>query len=605
MKSQLLTGPRYGWAFAFSVLALQAVVIWFAAPEVLQGRLIDTDSYMRLLRVRELLESGAWFDAFTHRSNWPFGEASHWTRPVDVLLALPAWLLSLLVDAERALFLSAAAFGPLVLVATGLGVVWAVAPITSAGHLAALALLAQPVVFSYSLAGRADHHGVILLVFVLTVGCALRVLERPERARLSVWAGALCGLGIWVSTEFLLPLALLLGGGALEWVLRGRRLTRANLNLSLGYAGSVVAALLVERPYGELFAVEYDRISAVHVAVGIVAVAFWSLVTRFGRAASRDDGPAALRARVAIALIGALAAALAVRLFFPGFFLGPWVDVDPDVTRTWLRHVAELDRVWPSNRYELGRYVQFLGLPLLALPYAAYRAFRGEREGRPPWRFLLTGLAVFLVLGSARLRFCSFAEVVGAMAVGALLQGLWENAGRARHPLAVVGSRVGSVAGVLLGPLLVGFVLMAGTSRAPAMTAVSRCDFPVARQYLERQAEPRTILAHMDRGPEILYETAHRVLATPYHRNRAGILGARAILVESDPDRARELATEREVDWILICPAYDRGFFGAPADGEGPSLFDRLVESAPPEWLRLRADPEALGGLLLYERTDR
>src|SRR5919106_1400252 len=73
---------------AFFVLwaLLQLTTVIAVFPEALQGAQIDPDGYMRLVRVNVLLDHGNWFDHSIPRSNWPFGETLHWTRPLDVLI---------------------------------------------------------------------------------------------------------------------------------------------------------------------------------------------------------------------------------------------------------------------------------------------------------------------------------------------------------------------------------------------------------------------------------------------------------------------------------------------------------------------------------------
>ncbi len=53
---------------------------------ILTGGLLGPDSYMRMVRVEALLDTGAWYDHRIERSNAPFGEELHWTRPFDLLL---------------------------------------------------------------------------------------------------------------------------------------------------------------------------------------------------------------------------------------------------------------------------------------------------------------------------------------------------------------------------------------------------------------------------------------------------------------------------------------------------------------------------------------
>ena len=63
--------------FSTAVAVLAAMLVLRVFPELLSGRLMDTDSYMRLVRVRRLAEMG-WFDGTIPRSNAPFGRFESW-----------------------------------------------------------------------------------------------------------------------------------------------------------------------------------------------------------------------------------------------------------------------------------------------------------------------------------------------------------------------------------------------------------------------------------------------------------------------------------------------------------------------------------------------
>ena len=60
-----------------------------------KGELADPDGYMRLVRVAELYNTGRWYDPVIPRSNSPYGERLHWTRPFDILPQLPGYRFSI------------------------------------------------------------------------------------------------------------------------------------------------------------------------------------------------------------------------------------------------------------------------------------------------------------------------------------------------------------------------------------------------------------------------------------------------------------------------------------------------------------------------------
>jgi hypothetical protein len=100
----------------------------------------------------------------------------------------------------------------------------------------------------------------------------------------------------------------------------------------------------------------------------------------------------------------------------------------------------------------------------------------------------------------------------------------------------------------------------------------------------------------------LLLRTPHRVLATPYHRNASGIRKVHELFTASDPGVARALADSWGVDTIILCPGRDEVLFEG-SFAEGRTLYERLRDGAPPEWLVPVPGSEALRPGLAFERS--
>lgn len=576
--------------FIVAFLAIHTTIVLIGLSPVLQGELVDTDGYMRALRVERLLETGEWFDGLEPRSNAPYGEASHWTRPLDAILAAVALPLTPFLGIRDAVYAAAVVALPLLTLLIYLGGAWAVGPLvgTAAALLVPVAILAQPMVAAYSVPGRVDHHPLILLLFVLALGHLVRALSADEEARGARAAGILAGLGLWVSTEFLAPLALFFGALAVGWVVRGASRARTGLRFSVSLAASVAVAVLMEHGPAGFLLVEYDRISLPHLLMATLATAFWAAGLELHervRSAPR---------RALFAGGGALTAGAVMGVAFPSFFGGPWVNVDPAITDLWLRHVSELHPLLPGRGGDAGSIILYLGPVLVALPWLAFRTIRARGTPElPSWGLLALGLAGFTVLALLQRRWSTYAEVLAAIGLASALVPALNHLDRIGYGPARLVARVGLVGTVLLGfPLLGGALL----SASPSGTAPngSGCSLAPALSSLPGN-EVHTILALMDFGPEILYRSPHRVVATPYHRNQ-GIADSHRILAAMTVDEARGALERREVDVILLCPARDRAFFGrASEELPEPSLYTRLTEGEPPPWVRPLAFPEESG----------
>jgi asparagine N-glycosylation enzyme membrane subunit Stt3 len=371
------------WFCAFA-LCLVGLCMLLTPADVLAGaQLIDTDAYMRLVRVRLLVESGAWFDASIPRSNWPFGETLHWTRPMDLVLLIGAAPLWPIVGFDQALRWAGLLVPPLLLVATFAATAWAADPIAGRGSrgFVLLVMSTQVIVLSYGQPGRPDHHALILLLFALSLGFLLRGLEKPASVRSAHGLGITAALGMWVSPEFLLPLALFFVGSMGAWVRSGGEAIRFNVGWTRALLIALAACLVIERG-AELSAIEYDKISLVHVAVAALALGVWSALARMELGGSVKS----VRARAAAGgALGLMSLAL-MALLFPRFFGGPMVDVTDPVVQSWLHRVAELQPILtPDDARGLGMFLLCAGTTLIAAPYLVASLTRrdvGRRGGR-------------------------------------------------------------------------------------------------------------------------------------------------------------------------------------------------------------------------------
>jgi hypothetical protein len=461
-------------------------------------------------------------------------------------------------------------------------------------------------------------------LYMAAVGAWLRTLLRPERLIPPVATGVLAGLGIWVSPEFLLPLALVLMSGGVVWILDGGRpLPRAQVRLCAGLLGTLVLAIAAERPSSGWAQVDYDRISAAHVTVAILGMGFWWLMLRLEDQKGDMAGPGpdpvgvstpAMSRRLVMGLGGGLVVALAMAFLHPAFFRGPWVDVEPEVIEVWLHGVQELQPIFPRTRGDLGPFVQHLGPGWLALgALVAFIRLEAEGARRRAWVFLLLSLLVYLPLAAHQVRFSGYVGAVSVLVLVELLRRVLMRleAGHVDRRASLL--RVGAMLAILGGPPSVGAVLSvawegdggsgSGLHTDAATDRSHACRLtPMARVLADPSdlgEEPRTIAAFIDYGPELLYRTPHRVLAGPYHRNAQGILGAYRFLTAPDDAEALALAREREVDWILLCPAVDQAYFGR---GGEDGLYTRLLDGRGPDWIRpVELPAEAPEGFLLFE----
>ena len=117
------------------------------------------------------------------------------------------------------------------------------------------------------------------------------------------------------------------------------------------------------------------------------------------------------------------------------------------------------------------------------------------------------------------------------------------------------------------------------------------------RRLAAALAQPGRILACGNHGPEILYRSQHEVIASPYHRNAAGLKDVHAFFTAADEATAREIAKRRGATLALICPASAEAM-ACYGDANAP-FHRRLAASDLPAWVKPLPVPDALQGSLL------
>ena len=577
----------------------------------LDGRLHGADGYIRLVRVEALWNSGDWYGIVMERNNAPYGLAMHWTRPMDALLLAGAAALTAVMDFRDALYWWAVAISPLLHVAALAALIWAVSPLLGLWHLCALGAVAllQVPLLTMGLIGRADHHMLIILGFVLALGANLRLVVRDARPALGLAAGASLGFCLWLTMEGLVLLACCLAVSGGLWVLRGGDRARRCLWQALGLAGLVALALAVERPPGDWLNDEYDRLSIVHLMLAALLSAFWAAVV----ALERVRGPrGSAGSRAVLALLGAGLWTGAMLATFPKFFGGPEVDNDPLLRAVFLDWVSELRPIVPLDAQGFRDWLVYLGASALALPAYLFVLWRGASQKQwDGWLLTAVCAVAFVALAMVMRRFSPLAGVFLAVPVALVLGEVLMATERMRSFLPRLGLRSAAVFALLFGPPGLALALAPAPPSAAAGTGTASaersCPIDRVAAWLDDPTamggRPRLILAHFNHGPELLYRTRHAVVASPYHRNAAGLRDAHEAFGTTGPAAARRVVERRGVDLVLICRAGPAVANFALVNPEAYAL--ELAAERHPAWLAPVDLPEPLARDVLLYRVER
>ena len=607
LRSDPGTAPRHlqpSWLFPVLLLiTLQIAMVW-RNPAILENQyLSDADGYTRLARVEALVENGDWYDDAAVRANVPYGTTLHWTRPFDVLLLAGALPFLPFMALKSALYWSGVLINPLLHLASLVALMWAAGPLLRRQDIPYLGVLvlALPAVHSYFGIGRADHHGLILFLFIALLGLCLRALNTKPSAKVLITAGLTGALMMWVSVEALVTIAVVLLALTASWLVRDRPSSADMATFSATLWLGLVVGLIVEHPPDALLSIAFDSLSAVHIFTLALPAAFFAAVhTTEGRFPMWAQMPW----RLSLIVVAAAGACGLVAAFFSQFFGAPYVDVNPRVVSVWLDKVQEVRALISVERplRSLREVVFLLGHVIASIPALIWLIRRTKGAECQGWVFVAIAVSTFVPLTLYQARWATYAEFVlvipYAVLMGSALDAIQRRleADNARRVLLSI-SRAFVVVGFTSVFLLLGAVLY--RLEAGSGGGAGKCPLTPMAIHLgvdpELGSAPRRVLAFMFDGPEIVYRSPHAVVATPYQRNTAGILDTYDFFAATDEAQALEIIDRRGIELVLLCR---HGNEAQQYKGKGSdrTVYDRLLTDDAPGWLRPWPLPVGLAG---------
>jgi asparagine N-glycosylation enzyme membrane subunit Stt3 len=599
--------PSGDLAFAaLLAVALHAAVLLLGAPEVLDGRLVDADCYLRLMRLEVLLSGGGWYNGAVPLINAPEGLVMHWTRPFDLLILLVALPFLVFLPLPAALFWAGAFVSPLLQVVAAMTIVWAARPLLGRGGawLAVVLFLAQPAVYGVFQIGRADHHSLLLVLAILVVCLLVRwSLGARDHQALTFCAGLGAALGLWVGPEAMMTVAV--GGGALGlmWLIGERGAARALGFFGAGLVLGTVLAFVAERPPSEWADAELDRLSLVHVVL-VVTLGFATALIVWS---ARRQPQAGFSARLLLGAGAACVPLVVMGLLFPGFFAGPYGEVPQAVREVFLANVQEAEPLFDRGRTTLADAVFSVGPLLFAVPFALFAAGRRRLESGA-WLVLALAMVLFFAASLHQVRVLGYLQALMVIPwAGAAVAAAFWAWRRGRRPWRAPFTAL-ILVGILVSHVVLGALLLGSSGRAAIASWEDRCDWSGLGEALTTINPPLdgAIATMVFPGPELAWRSAMGVVSAPYHRNRQGILDVHALFLAS-PELAQTSALARDIGVIILCErAPGRGGHDWYLARSAPNgLYARLAAGDPPEWLVPVDLPEAVDdGFLVYRLRD-
>jgi hypothetical protein len=569
-----MSALRRQWPFIAMWLLASVLLLWLSWNIVLTRAGWDPDDQLRLVQLRDFLGGQSWFDTTQYRMNAPEGAAMHWSRLIELPLALVFLIARPFLGVERA-EMAAGIIVPMFCLG---GIAFLLAQVAGkiAGRPAALAAflltLIAPAILIQLRPMRIDHHG--WQIFCAVLGFATLYWANVRRAGLVLGVA----LAVWVhisleGAPMTAAFFLYLGW---RWIMdraEGQRL----LWTLCSFAGASVALFCGTQLAGLSAPNFCDTVSPAHIWAIIAATA--TLLPTVYLA------PPSKAIRAVLTLIAGGFALGILWWMLPQCSAGGFGDLDPIVRKFWYVHVLEGLPVWYQDTGVAVTLLPPLAIALIGL-LMALRVI--DAADRPK----LMSLGFFLFYSSilSLLVFRTVA-VATAFAVIPIALCLADTVRRYRvEPMFIRRMGLAGIGLVLAvpGPIAANFLTVFSiSSSAPTESdavrnaAQEKCESIPSLKALSR-LPTGNIVAPFDMGPAILMTTQHTVLASSHHRNRQGMRDQIDIF-RLTPDQARPIIVRHAITYIVACPGeaeLDNYTWKNPT-----GLWTQIEKGNAPEWL--------------------
>ncbi|HEX4873549.1 MAG TPA: hypothetical protein VFV06_01490 [Sphingorhabdus sp.] len=561
-------------------LALSALLVYLSWNNIISRSGWDPDDQLRLVQLRDFLSGQGWFDTTQYRLNAPEGGPMHWSRLIELPLALVVLLTKPLLGQAGAEMVA----GTLVPLGCFSLVAYMLARIAMhlggpmAGTIAVVMTMVSPALSMQLRPMRIDHHGWQLVCAAL----ALWTLFWPSARKAGIWMGLALAVWIHISLEGAPVAAAFFALLGWRWAVMGESGERLACTVGTFLLASL--ALFFGTQATGLAAPNYcDTISPAHI-FAIIAAGTLILPATIFLPANRWLRMGALGA-AAIAAIGILLWQA------PVCAKGAFSTMDPVVRDYWYVRVNEGMPVWQQNGVTA---FSLLGVPFAGAIALLFLGRSIDATKKADFANLALLLVYSALLATLVFRTISVANLIAVPLVAIAIGSLFARYRKERIPL----RRVALVA-------LMIFLLMPGMFISQSVNLASNvsADNAVKKKQSDGLAAQRcesiesisslaalkdaNLVAPFDAGPAILLTSANSVLASSHHRNERGMRDHIDIYRLPETE-SHAVIQRRKVTHIVACPdeaemkGYEkrnpRGLWAQLAKGDAPAWLEPLPD---------------------------
>ncbi len=526
---------------------------------------LDSDVYLRLTKVRELMTDGNLYNHAVTATNAPYGGINTpWTHPLDfILIGLAQFTPSDMPIEKRLLLVSnwypilimgLIIFSALKAAETGLKstIKFAVLAASVAGY-----ALMTPT-YEYFISGNADHHSLQALLWAISLWF---ILEKPTPRR-AAYLGLAMGLWTWISPEslfYVFTILAVIGFISIQKPAYSFFPMVACLFLTL----VTIVGLLVEIPSSEILSAQYyDTLSIVYVTLFSFCSAGFFILHRW---VSKIACPK-YRFKISIGTVVALG--LSFLVIFPKFIKGPIADVEPYILTNFLTRIWEATPILSTGA---SIYLPNIYLPFLAL-LLSIRFF-----SKAP--MLLPLMLIALDINLLQLRGFYYLEILSMIVIAKCLPTYIYAVRRKYKIKPLLFNPLGII--ILFHLAVAGTLQLLPTSKLFADAEIGHCN-SLAFQTIQNGALVKVLGdSHLILEGNILgnsgisFFTPYHYVAGFYHREGKGMEIKDKIMESPTLDSIRPLLKERNIKVLFICPSpIKEAWVNRYFDGTTPQQLD-------------------------------
>ncbi len=544
------------------------------------GFLQSTDDLVRMVVVRDWAAGQSWFDPHLHRLGYEPGTFMHWSRLIDVPIRFLVATGELFMPGSGERF-AAFAWPFIMLVAAYAAILTAVRHVTGSTNVTTSAIIGGFSLWSWGAfqSGAIDHHNVQAALTLWLIVCLLPT--KNNVVPLAV-AGIITSVSLAIGIEAL-PAAI--AGACVVWlrlIVEREAFYPAAQRYGLGLAVSIAVlffTLIGVENYTKTYC---DSLSLFHlVSAGTGGILLYlGLQTRI-----RKFFPAAY---LTVPILTGATVMLIAYFQFPHCLADPTI-IDPLLQHYWLDYISEAQNIFQlAGGKDPLQLIYIFAMPLIAIAFTTRKLMR--RDEPMLAAILLIFLVVTLSVTCFQIRGVKQLVPVAGLSLSIFMTRYMENEGKVKPLHALIG-------------LLVCCNLFWGVIAAAAMAVTdhrsSKDQERAAKEastLCRTQSDLDSVLAEKPGfiaganglGPWLLFNTKHRILAGPYHRNTAGNLDAIKIMIGTEQE-AEAIIKKGGITHFMACPKFadeaqilkevPNGFLGQLLAGKTPDWLEPIAST--------------------------